>query len=121
MAENGPRCILTADLTSDGVCMDQANFSEIDSLNQTNDVKNGVDTTLSSSNLKADHDRLEAWEGWHEKSNVSQKIVVQNNLSFDHLQLKAWPQQTLSDDFGTQLRFLEVHPGGGISPARRQD
>lgn len=100
--------------------MDQANLLEIDTLNHADDAGNGVDATLINSNSKVEYDitnmRLETWEGWHDKSNVSQKIVVQNNLSFDHLQLKAWAQQTLSDDFGTQLRFLEVHPGEVLVP-----
>lgn len=100
--------------------MDQAKLLEIDTLNQADDAGNGVDTTLINSNSKMEYDitsmRLETWEGWHDKSNVSQKIVVQNNLAFDHLQLKAWAQQTLSDDFGTQLRFLEVHPGEVLVP-----
>jgi len=97
--------------------VDQAKLLEVDTLNHADDAGNGVDTTPINSNSKMEYDitsmRLETWDGWH---NVSQKIVVQNNLAFDHLELKAWAQQSLSDDFGTQLRFLEVHPGEVLVP-----
>lgn len=98
----------------------QAKSSEKDTLNYADDVGNAVDATNVNSSLKVEYDitsmRLESWEGWHDKSNFSQKIVVQNYLAFDQLQLKAWAQQTLSDDFGTQLRFLEVHPVEALVP-----
>ncbi|KAG0580510.1 hypothetical protein KC19_4G178800 [Ceratodon purpureus] len=98
----------------------QAKLSERDTVNHADDVGNGIDATHVNSSAKVEYDitsmRLESWEGWHDKSNFSQKIVVQNYLAFDQLQLKAWAQQTLSDDFGTQLRFLEVHPVEAMVP-----
>ena len=96
-------------------------MSERDTLNHADDVGSGVDAIHVNSSSKVEYDitsmRLESWEGWHDRSKFSQKIFVQNYLAFDQLQLKAWAQQTLSDDFGTQLRFLEVHPVEALVPA----
>ncbi|XP_024373820.1 uncharacterized protein [Physcomitrium patens] len=100
----------------------EANVVERDILNHADDAGNGFDTTQAISNSNVEYDstslRLGTWNGWNEKSSFSQKLVVQNYLAFDHLHLKVWDQQSLSDGFGTQLRFLEVHPREALVPPK---
>ncbi|XP_024391254.1 uncharacterized protein [Physcomitrium patens] len=98
----------------------QANFSDREALYQADGAGNGVDANQAISNSDVErnttNNRLGTWEGLHEKSNSSQRIIVKNYLAFDHLQLKVWDQQTLSDDFGTQLQYLEISSREALVP-----
>lgn len=100
--------------------MNQAYFSDRETVYHANAAGDGVDANhaISNSDLEfsTTNNRLETREGLHEKSNSSQKIVVKNYLAFDQLQLKVWDQQTLSDDFGTQMQYLEISPREALVP-----
>lgn len=94
--------------------MKQAKLLEKDDAKYADDAESVANMLQADPNLKVEKNykivRMASWEGWHAKSSSFQRIVVENYLSFEHLQFKVWAEETLTDGFGSPLQYLEVHP-----------